>query len=333
MSNPVTPNQNLVNPVKISPVGKPAGYYKSIIIDILGIGFALFFGYTYFIYLTVGASAWYVLVAFVLFGITTALQIFLQKNVARRSLVILGESVALIALFSRYDTTSLVGLIALIVFVVLLLGYMRSASESKNSMEISFFRATRSVLGSLVTALLLFMILVYAPQATGAGAFLPRQSFRTFFDWSAGFLNNFYPGLPFTGSFNNLSQSLAQQELQNNPTFGQMTVPQQNVAIEQAVSQLSGDVTQSTGVAPTPAEPTSDVVYNYIVSQLANWKSHLGSEFIIGWVIVVFLLLRTVGIVFVWLAQLMALIIYEIFLASGFMHIDESMQVKESIEY
>lgn len=328
-----TPNQNLINPVKVSQVVRPTGFYKSLILDVLSVGFALLFGYTYYGYLTVGLSPWFVLAALLIFSAVSVLQVFLEKNIARRTLVALGEAVALVALFSQYDDWQILSVTGLIVFGVLLWGYWRSRTYLTNSIEVAFFRTTRDVLGKVTTAALLFMILVYAPQAKGDGIFVPRQSFKTFFDWSSGFLNNFYPDIRFTGSFGELSQNFAKVELQNNPTFNALSPSAKNAALKQAVAQLSGEVARATGVAPAPSESTSDVVYDYIVAALANWQTQLQNKFLIGWAIVIFLLLRTIGVVFVWAAQFVSLIFYEILIALGFMHIAEATQTKETLEY
>jgi hypothetical protein len=103
--------------------------------------------------------------------------------------------------------------------------------------------------------------------------------------------------------------------------------------LEQTVAQLSGTIQKTTGVAPTPTEPASDVMYRVIVSVLNDWRVRLGSWFVVAWIVVIFLALRTIGIVFTWIAQLASLVVYETLLASGFMHIKQVTQMREIVEY
>ena len=113
-----------------------------------------------------------------------------------------------------------------------------------------------------------------------------------------------------------------------------MTPQTQSSTINQATTQLETNFgTTSSGVAVAPTDPASDAFYNFIVGMLQGWKSQGSSWFIIGWGVVLFLALRTLGIIFVWVDQFISLIIYESLLATGFMKITEATQTKEMIGY
>ncbi len=327
-------NQNLISPAKLREVERPAGFYKSIVLDVLSIASALGFGYAYHRYLTGTLAPWYILGAALVFGALSALQAFLTKHFGRRALVILGEAAAFVAFFFRYDDWRVVFVTGIILFILLFFGYMRSHAVIGNSIELPFFRGTHDVLAAATSALLLFMIFVYAPQAQGPGIFVPQQNFNTFFTWVSGFLNNFYPNIPFNSSFGEFSQSVAKMELANNPTFATLSPQAQSQAITQVSSQITQSVSQFTGIAsPQPSEEMSDVIYRSIVGLLSNWQNRLQDKFIIAWVAALFIILRTFGIVFVWIAQFATLVVYEILIAAGFMHVGESTQTKETLEY
>lgn len=327
-------NQNLIGPTKVSTIERPPGFYKSIVLDVISIVLALGFGYAYYSYLTASISPWWVFGVGLAFGTISVLQAVLTKHYTRRALILLAEAIGFIAFFFRYDDWRVVLLTGTVLFVVLSVGYLRSHSVLENSVEMPFFRGTHDCLAAVTTALLLFMILVYAPQAQGQGVFVPQQSFNTFFTWMSGFLNNFYPNVPFNSSFGDFSESLAKMELQNNPTFNTLSPQAQNQAVAQASSQITQGVSQFAGIkTPQPTAQMSDVVYGSIVSVLGTWQSHLQDKFIIAWVVVLFLILRTFGIIFVWIAQLLTLVIYEMLIASGFMHVGESTQTREVVEY
>lgn len=327
------PNQNLINPVTLSDIGRPTGFWRSVVLDLLSVLSALFLGYTYFRYLTTGLSPWYALGIFLAFSAFSVLQVFLAKGIGRRVLMILAEAIALVVCFVFYNDWQVVLIAGLAAFVVLLWGYFASRLTVRNQMEVQFFKATRNVLGKVTTAVLLVMVIVYVPQAQGDQIFMPRESFKVLFNWATGFLNNFYPGISLTGSFGDFSQNFARAQLQNNVTFGSLTQSQQNVAIEQAMAELSGAVAKTTGIAPTQSESVSDVAYDYLVSTLVNLRNKFQDQFTLWWIIALFLILRSIGIVFVWIAQIASLVLYEILLAGGFMHIDEATQTKEIVAY
>jgi len=92
-------------------------------------------------------------------------------------------------------------------------------------------------------------------------------------------------------------------------------------------------VAKTTNIAPAANESVSTVAYRYIVSVLEGTRSKFPSQFALVWIVILFAVLRSIGIVFVWVAQLVALIVYELLLASGFMHIEEVSQTKETVAY
>lgn len=329
---PRTPDQNLINPAKKSYGAPPAGLWKGIIIDAFSFLSALYFGYAYFEYLTGGLSPWYVFVAALAFCVASALQVFLPKDLGRRALVILGEACAFVIFFVMQDTWQIILISAFISFVVLAWGYMSGKSRVRNGVEVQFFSCAGAAIGKVVTAMLLFMILVYIPQAS-AGAVVPRASFQTFFDWAAEIANRFYPNIPLNDSFGAFSQGVAQMELSNNPTFETMSPADQSSTVAAASGELSSEVAQTTGQPPSPGESVSDVAYNYVAASFVNSENQFGNVSLVIWVIVLFLILRSIGIIFVWLAELVALVFYEILLASGFMHVSKATQMKEIIEY
>lgn len=332
MGRTVGQSQNLIDQAKVQ-IGKPPGYWKAVILDLLSLFSALGFGYSYFRYLTDGISPWWILAAGLLFSAFSVLQVFLAPKVGRRIFVLLGEAIAIVVWFAWYDDWRIMVLAGGLLFLMLMWGYFDGRADAANDIEVRFFSVSHDMLSKLTTGLLLTMLLVYAPQAQGSGIFLPRSSFKTFYGWVSGVLDNFYPGLPFNDTFGNFAKDIAQRELQNNPTFQNLNTTQQDAAVAQAVTNLQGTVAAQTGIAPKPNEQVSDVAYDYIVSMLGAWKDKFQDQFVVVWVIALFLILRTIAVLFVWGSQLASLLMYELLLATGFMHIAESTQTKEVVEY
>lgn len=327
------PNQNLVEQTKASHFGEPPGFWRAFVLDCLSVASAASFGYSYFLYLTAGLSAWYIVSTLITFGVLSVLQAFLAKQVTRRILVIVAETLAMSIVFVFYDAPIVVFVAGVVTFVTLLWGFLSSRSEINNEVEVRFFKASRGVLGRVTTAALLFLLIVYAPLAQGQGIFIQRESFRTLFSWSTEFLSGVYPSVYLKGTFQNFAEKFARAELEHNPEFANLPAAGQNAAVEQAVASISAGVEQATGVKPVPDEPVSDVAYAYVVSTLTNWKKQFQDQFLVAWVVVLFLVLRTVGFLFVWLMQFIALAVYEILLAAKFMRIEGVPQTKETIRY
>ncbi len=328
-----SPSQNLINQAKFAPIITGPGFYKSIALDVLSVLSAGFFGFSYYRYLENMMTVWWLLGARALWGTMSAFQVFLALTSARRTIILILESLAVLAFFYRADPTILFTT-AVVVFVFTAWGYLASRNDLMNSVEIQFFRITSNVLGKVVTASLLFMIMAYVPQIGQGSLFVSLQNFRQFFDWSAGFINNLYPSVSLNGSFQAFAQGVAALELKNNPNFQAMSPQAQSSTISQAAAGIETSLMNaSSDLTVAPTAPVRDAFYNFILGMLQGWKSQGASWFIIGWGVVLFFALRTLGIVFVWANQFLALILYEILLATGFMKITEATQTKEMIGY
>jgi hypothetical protein len=290
------------------------------------------FGYVYYRYSALGASVWVLLAALTLFGAAFTMEVFLSKSGARGFLVIVLETAAALSFF-WHDELLILGIIAGIMIVMLSWGYFSARSRVRNGIEIPFFGASGDALGKFTTAVLLFMILAYVPQIGGNALVVSSQSFRTFFDWTSGLVNGFYPGVSLNGSFGNFAQSVSKMELANNPSFQSLDDAQKSLAIQQATAQFTQNFLQDAATPVASSTPASDAFYNVLNGVLSAWQSQASGWFDVGWVTVLFIGLRTLGILFVWFAQFIALVVYEILLATGFMKISEEPYSREVIGY
>jgi type IV secretory pathway VirB3-like protein len=75
------------------------------------------------------------------------------------------------------------------------------------------------------------------------------------------------------------------------------------------------------------------VLYGFILRTLSGWRTRFASAFLVGWSVVIFVLLRSIGILFVWLGQLLLGVVYEILLAAHVITIREEQTTKEVIGY
>jgi hypothetical protein len=316
----------------------PPGYWKSILLDIFAVGLAALFGWTFSRYLAGGISFWFVGTALLLWGSASVIEGFLQLDIPRRFLIIFLESIALVIFFYAYAWQAL-AIAVIIVLVCLLWGYFSVRRELRNTIELRFFTASGKVLGKVITAAVVFMIIMYASLASGNGNFFVSQNgFDALFSWGAQFVNNFYPTVPLTGSFGDFAQAVARMQLQGNPQFQSLTPAEQSEALSDSASQVvgaftGGNASGTVATSPAASEPTSNVFYSYLSNIFVNLQNRFGAGFVGVWGLALFLILRSVGIIVVWVAQFVALLFYELLLATGFMKITEQTATKEKIGY
>ncbi len=325
-------NQNLINPSKISTAERPSGTWRSLGLDAVAVFSAALFGFCYYRYLTQGWSVWFLFAALTFFGVVSVMEVFLSKNEWRNILVIFFEVAVMLGFFWR-DNAMVLGIIAAIIIVMLVWGHVSARTLVRNGIEIPFFGASGDMLGKFTTAVLLFMILAYVPQIGGNALIVSQQSFRTFFDWTSGMVNSFYPELSLTGSFGDFAQSVSKMELANNPSFQSLNDAQKNIALQQATTQFTQNFLHDASGTVATSSPASDAFYNVLNGVLSAWQSQSSGWFDVGWVTVLFIGLRTLGILFVWFAQFVCLVFYELLLASGFMKISEESHSREVIGY
>lgn len=328
-------NQNLINPVKIQkiePRGKPPGFYKSIILDAIGVASAFFVGYVYFEFLKGSCSFLVLLCAFLLFVIAFTLEALLGNNAWRQFWVLVVEVIALFVFFYTSDRWFLIASMA-IAFVFLVVGYLQCRSGLNHGTTIQFFKLTNGVVGKTVTAMILAAIILYIPTAGAGTVFIGEAGFNSFFNWAAGLVGNFYPNISIVGSFSDFTQSVARQELASSAVFQVMSPSDQNAAILVASTQIEGSLSRSLNITPSASSSTSDVAYNAIEDILRGWYNQSPTWFWAGWGLVLFLILRSIGVFAVWVIQFLTMIVYELLLSMGAIRITEEPQTKETIKF
>ncbi len=309
-------------------------FYKSFALDALAVLAAAAFGFSYYGYLTKGYSVWLLLGTFLFFAAMFALGVFLMEKTRYAILVAFLETAGVVGSFWRTDW-HVIAVTGAVMFVFLVWGHFTGRGRLENSIEVPFFGATGTALGKFTTGALIFMILIYVPKVSGNPLVISSQNFGTFFDWAAGVVNDFYPSISLHGTFGNFSESIAQMELANNPNFQNLSPSEKTAAVAQQSKQFEATflgTASSTAPAPvTASSSASDAFYNVLQGMMNAWQSEAGGWFLIGWIAVVFIALRSVGVVFNWIAQFVMLMCYELLLATGFMKIHEEEHIREVI--
>ncbi len=317
-----------MNPIKIIRTEHAGMHWKTLTFGVFAVISAGAFGYAFAIFLA-GGSFWWVAAALMVWSATSVVLGFIQKNGKERFIIALLESIALVAFFYTVAWQALT-ITGVFVLFCLLWGYFSVRSELNNTLEVRFFTASGKVVGKVVTAAIIFVIIMYGSLANNNGSlFVSEGVFNSFFNWTAIFVDKFYPTIPITGSFGDFAQGIARLQLKDNPAFTSLPLTEQNQTIADSAQQFMRGFTTSTNAATMP---TSNVFYDYISNMLSNLQNRYNDLFIGGWGLLLFLILRSIGIIVVWVGQFGALILYEILLAAGFMKINERTATKETIE-
>ena len=331
-------NQNLVNPAKVARVNfseKPQGFYKALILGIFGVIAAFFVGYAYHGYLHTGHALWLWvgLVVMILFFSCAILQVFLAKHASSRVGFLVLEVVALFVPFLDIWRGLFFGAAAAM-FFFLLWGYFASRSELKYGTEIRFFKMTHAVTAKLTTAMLLFVIFFFALMRMGSGDFFMSEGhFLGFFGGSAALFTDFYPSITVNGPFQDFATTVAQDQLSNNPAYLTLAPNLQATVVSSTAATLTTNFSHALGVPISSSSMMSDVLYQFVGTSLTNWHDRFGIWFVVAWALVLFVILRSAGVLFILIAQFLAMIFYEILLASGTIRVVEHPQTKEEVEF
>jgi hypothetical protein len=338
---PTNQGQNLVNPTAVplpsTITGKPAGFYKSMVLDVLSILTAFAVGYSYHEYLVSGMSPLIVVGVFLIFGILSALQALLCKEVGRRAFIILCEVAVLssffYALYAVYAWFFIAA--AASAFIFFFWGYLGSRSEIGSSMDVRPFRAMKGAVGKVMTGTIIFMIVIYIPLWNQNSIFIPQKSFDVVFDWGAGVFNSFYPTFPLSGSVEIFVNSVVRAQLENaaSSSFQNLSFGNQNALVAQNTTSIIDNLSKDLGITIQPTGTISATIYQFIIKTLLGWKDRFQWIFLAGWGVALFFVARSVGIIFVWIDQFFFLFIYEILLASRFMRIKGEERTKEVVGY
>lgn len=332
MPNGKIPTLNLVRQVNAeSPTRKP-GFYKPLVFDALTVVSAVVLGYMYRAYLLGNYGLTPVLFAAGVFLIFSALQLFFTKYLWRRFLVLILQGGGIFLFFYNYDYR-FIGVAAAFFLVLPFFGEILGRRELENSMEVRFFRTARPVLAKWTTALVVIAIIFYLPQWDAERSFVSKSNFQVFYDWAAGLAGSLYPNIKFDSSFGELAAGFAEFQLKKDPAFAGLPPYAKEQAVQETAQGVAERLSEALGSPLDAKAGVGDILYNFIVNLLGGWRERFGDLFLWAWGLAIFLMLRGFGAIFYWIVGFFAFVIYQILVASNFVHIIGETRTKEVIEW
>jgi hypothetical protein len=329
---PKIPPQNLIKQVEPYIPMRRASAWQPWLMDVLAVASALSVSYVYKRFLDGTLDYSWLIAAATVFAVLSILQVLFTRSLRHRAGVVLFEVVALLGMFYKDDPRFL-GIAGALSFLFLFWGDAMGHAELEETLEISFFRVARPPLKKITTALLLFFIVIYLPQLNDTNTFISEANFQMLYNWGANYIAGFYPEVNFSTSFGKFSEGIARMELKNSPAFQNLSPTEEESAVQQTGTDLVKSVGKSFDMTLTGNELASDVIYNLILKLLNNWRIRAGSLFAFGWAIVVFLILRGLGVIFYLFVGVVSFLVYQVLLASNFVHIIGETRTHEVIEY
>ncbi len=323
--------QNFLEQVSAGRIAEPKGFYKTIGLDFLTVASAVYFSYALSIFLKTGAVTGLAAAVFP-FLIFSALEVIMIKNIIRRLSILLIETLAIL-LFFYGDQLKYVILAGAVFFALSFWGEIASRTEMLHSTEIKFLRLTLPLLKKTITALILFVIILFLPRWNDKNVFISERSFGGVFIWSAGIANNFYPEFNFDSTIDDFASSIAKYQLRGTRPYEDLPVAAQKTLMAQVIPQVSDQIKRILGGELTGNERLGDALYKVILASLNDWKERFGIWFTVAWVAVVFLVARTIGAVILWISAFLSWLIYELLVAINFIAIRGEAVTKEVIVF
>ena len=323
---------NLLKPESERVLTRPHRLYKDAVIDIFAVLSALMVGYLYKLYIADGVGVWILGSAVLLYAMLSVLHVFFTPSLGRRIGITLLSLLGILIFFYTLPlpTLATAGGTA---FFFLFWGFIAARRQLDNSLHIRFFSAVRTYATKFVTAMVLLGIVLYFPEWSGNNFLLSRKNYDFFMSSTAGFTTRLYPGVNFDASFREFATDLIRQSAEENSEFQALSPEARHASLAQSVDSLLTSLKEKFGFVVTGEETARDAIYNFVNGFIERWRTQFGDFFVVGWLLVVFLVVRSFGALFVWVISGATFLAYETLIAANVIKIVSIDTNQESIEY
>ena len=326
------PSENFIKQIPLEKASMPRGFYKAIILDALSVISAGVFSYSYYAYLGGNASFWFPTIVLSFFVIFSTLETILIKDLKRRTVIALLEVIALFTFFYTLPD----GLLVTAMGVTLLFsiwGEINARTEISNTMEPNYFKVAKARGAKLVSAIVLMVIIIYFPKFNIRDNFISRATFDGFFDWTSSVIEKIYPGINLKSTVGDLADSLAESETQKIPGFNALPVPIQEKTTQEASKNVLQNISVKMKTDIKPDDNVMDVAYKIAASQIEKLKNDHSPQFRLGWTILLFLIIRSIGVVIVPVLAIVIAILIHLLIAMNFIFVAGETRTKETLTF
>lgn len=328
------PTQNLhpdlLTQVKPAKEPLPKGFWTLLGIEILGAvlaGVAGFFGR---LFLAEQSSFWTSGIIASLFLAVSSFGTLFDPVRWRRMTVIFLEALVFFLFFGGGGGDIRVwGSALAAIFIFSLWGDGAAQSEMADRVKLKVLPVFRLKIGRSFTGYLIAVIILTIPVWQNSAVPIPQSQFRSIYDTTIHLTGTMYPGVRLDSTVGEFARTFAAKQLAQTSDFGNLPPQAQEQETRNAADTLLKQATTSFGFPVQASDLLSDVFYNYLAHMITGWKATLGDSFLTLWAIALFILLRGVGAILVWLGMLIALGIYELLSAMSVMSVVGEPSMRE----
>ncbi len=271
----------------------------------------------------------------IIFLIFFTLQTLFIKSLKISSLIIFLSCVGLAAIFYDIANSAILMGVAL-VFLALFSGNLNGVRELKNSLKISFWKISKTVLPKAVAAIFLFIsiIYIYGNSGTNGGFFISQQNFeKIILSPSIIVAQKFYPEIKPSLTINELAVNLAKKQIEESPELNILPSTVKKIMVNQAAGELEIQIKGFLSIPESAGKKLtiSEAIYETLKDKFNAFPENIKSLILIGVVLTLFLTLEVLALPIRLIISFLAFIIYEILLAIGFANVELEGRSKEII--
>ena len=228
---------------------------------------------------------------------------------------------------------AVVGSAATVIFVFGLWGELTLRHELKENMAVRFIKLSQVYYSKVLTGVVLAVVILYYPMLDATKIYVPQGLVAGAFEWSSTFVHKIYPEVDLNNSFGTFIKSIAKLSLSDKPEFKSLTPSDQEHYLDQTYLGMLETVEKSIGSVIDAEQSVAEVLYKFLNSLFEGWKQKFGDLFFAVWVIAVFLVVRSFGVIFAWAVSLIAFLIYQVLIVSKMLRVVGESRIKEVLEY
>ncbi|GEM_PF-1819587 len=289
---------------------------KVIVLGVLGVVSAVIFGY--FLHGSILDSSLgnfiYTIAAAVGFLSIFLMQVFFIKSSNIINLLLFLEATAISAPFFTAMSWPLF-FAWLSVLTLFWVAVKRGKMELDNQIRVRFFRVERLVVPGALTAISLFIALVYLSIFEFDGLIISRKSFQDIIQPSAVMAGSYVDDFSYSMTVYELAEAIALKQL--GERAGEVPKSVRDMAIGEVLNQLRGQF-QGYGITFRNSDTINDVLYNYLAGRLNRIPEEFRIIIPTLFVLVLFITIKGVALLFRWAVSIPAYLLYNIALITRF---------------
>lgn len=259
----------------------------------------------------------YALIALTFLFLAIFLEAIFVNDIGSISTILFLEVVALSLPFLQVFLKFLwIG--APLTFAFLVWGAWNAQRELASSMKIRIFKTSKSVLAKSFTAIAVFIAVAFMSATHYEGGLITKNAFLKIIAPTDVIIGYWYP-VSVHDRFSDAAEKLIEPQLQKNPAYSELSGEARAAALKQSIAVFKASLVKDYLKTDfNDGDSIADILFNQL-NYFTSSASAGGKKVVtLGFALLLFLVIRSFGILFYLPAAFLSVILYEILLASGF---------------